>query len=270
MKKFKLISFFIALLFSASSFAQNARLQVIHNSADPAANQVDVYVNGSLLLDDFTFRTATPYIDVPAGVTLNLGIAGSSSSSVNDTLVNIPVVLNNGETYLAIASGVLAPGSFAVNPDGVSTGFQLLLQDDMREVANNSNEVDFRVIHGSTDAPTVDVLARNVATLVDDASYTDITSYLSVPGASYLLDITPGNDNSTIVASFTADLSSLNGGAAVVFASGFLDPMMNQNGDAFGLFAALADGTVLPLPATSLARLQVIHNSADPAANQVD
>ena len=55
-------------------------------------------------------------------------------------------------------------------------------------------------------------------------AYGDITNYITVPPASYILDVTPGNDNSTIVASFEADLSGLGGGAAVVFASGFLNP----------------------------------------------
>ena len=42
-----------------------------------------------------------------------------------------------------------------------------------------SSKVDFVVLHGSTDAPTVDVIARNVATLVDNAAYGDFTDYIS-------------------------------------------------------------------------------------------
>ncbi len=247
-----------------------ARLQVIHNAADPAAAVVDVYLNGILAIPDFEFRTATPFIDVPGDVNVNIGIAASNSTGVNDTIVNIPVQFTNGQTYVAIANGVLNPANFAVNPDGVSTGFTLLLQQDIRESAFNAGDVDFIAVHGATDAPAVDVIARNVATLVDDATYTDITSYITVPPASYLLDVTPAAANNTIVASFAADLSTLAGSSAVVFASGFLTPALNQNGEAFGLFAALPNGTVVTFPQTSQVRLQIIHNSADPAAAVVD
>ncbi len=117
---------------------------------------------------------------------------------------------------------------------------------------------------------TVDIIARNVATLVDNAAYGDITDYINVPAADYTIDITPGDDNSTIVASFDVNLSGLEGGSAVVFASGFLDPSSNQNGEAFGLFAALSDGTVVQFNAVQTARLQVIHNAAEVAADPVD
>ncbi len=247
-----------------------ARLQVIHNAADPAAAAVDIYVDGTLLIDNFAFRSATPFIDVPGDIILNIGVAPGNSASANDTLKNFEVSFQNGKTYAAIAQGVLNPGSFAANPDGISTAFTILLQDGMRESAANASDVDIRVVHGATDAPTVDVIARNVATLVNDAAYKDITGYLSVPPSSYLLDITPGNDNSVIVATFAADLTSLAGGAATVLASGFLNPAANQNGDSFALIAVLPDGTVLTLPATEQARLQVIHNAADPAAASVD
>ena len=247
-----------------------ARLQVIHNAADPAAAMVDIYINGSLVLNDFEFRTATPLLDLPADSLLNIGVAASTSTSVADTLKNFPVTLSNGQNYVAIANGVLNPANFDSNPDAQSTAFTFFIQDNIRDAAINSSEVDFIVEHGATDAPTVDVVARGVAILVDDAPYGAITNYINVPAASYILDVTPGNDNSVIVASYQADLSGLGGGTAVVFASGFLSPSTNQNGPSFGLFAALASGAVIELPSISQARLQIIHNAADPAASMVD
>ncbi len=245
--KLKFISFAvvtIVFLLNFSISAQTARVQVIHNAADVAADPVDIYLNGTLLLDNFAFREATPFIDAPAGVTLNIGVAPSTSSSVNDTLANFQAMLANGGTYVVIANGVLDPNSYAPNPDGKNTAFTLFIKSMARESANGSG-VDFFVVHGSTDAPAVDVIARNVATLVDNAAYGDITDYINVPAGDYTLDITPANDNNTIVASFDANLSGLDGGSAVVFASGFLDPSMNQNGEPFGIFAALSDGTVV-------------------------
>ena len=203
---------------------------------------------------DFTVREAT-YVgsaNCRAGMVGNfrsqyrIGIAGKNSTSINDTLVSFDVTLDNGGTYAAIASGVLSPASFAVNPDGRPTGFTLLLQDEMRESATNSSNTEFRVLHGATDAPTVDVVVAGGGVLVDDAAYTDITGYIGVPAANYTLNVTPGNNNAVIVASYVAPLSGLAGGSATVFASGFLAPAANQNGASFGLFAALANGQVVP------------------------
>lgn len=226
-----------------------ARLQVIHNSPSPT---VDVYANGELLIDDFEFRTATPFIEVPAEVEINIGVAPGSSTSVNDTLVNFPVTFAPDETYVAVADGVVTgnpqPFTLHVNPMG-------------REAAAMPDMVDVAVLHGSPDAPNVDVDARGVGTLITDLAYGEFSDYLSVPPATYLLDILP-TGNPGIVATFEADLSGLAGGAATVFASGFLtdDP-------AFGLFAALPNGVVIELPSVEVARLQVIHNSPSPTVD---
>lgn len=248
-----------------------ARLQVIHNAADPSAAVVDVYAGSTLLLDDFAFRAATPFIDVPAGVQIDLGIAPPTSSSSNDAIAVIPVTFDAGKTYVAVANGVLDPSAFAANPDARSIAFQLFSTAMGLESSPNSGTVALAALHGATDAPAVDVIARGVATLVNNAAYGDITPYFEVPAAPYVLDVTP-TGVPVIVASFDADLSGLAGGAAVVFASGFLNPVDNNNGAAFGLFAALPNGTVveLPLHTPGTARLQVIHNAADPSAATVD
>ena len=45
----------------------------------------------------------------------------------------------------------------------------------MAQEESNSDNVEFFVFHGATDAPAVDVIARDVATLVDNAAYTEMT-----------------------------------------------------------------------------------------------
>ena len=252
-----------------------ARLQVIHNSADPAASVVDIYVNGSLYEDDFAFRAATEFRDVPAGVELNIGIAPGNSSSADDALATIPFTLKGGKTYVAIANGVIGDG-FAENPDGKSIGFQLFANDRVKESSRFDKYVAVMAFHGSTDAPTVDILKKNERNnwpLFNNLTYGEFSYYRYLKAEEYILSLTPGNDNETIVASFKVDLTGLGGGAAVVFASGFFNPADNNDGPAFGLFAALPDGTVVelaPYVEEMSARLQVIHNSADPAAEVVD
>ncbi|MGB3541439.1 DUF4397 domain-containing protein [Rubrivirga sp.] len=233
-----------ALLEAPSSIA---RLQVIHNAADPAASTVDVYVNGDILLDDFAFRTASPFIDVPADTDLEVAIAPGTSSSAGDAVFTQTYSLPDGSTTQLIANGVLSPGDFEANPDGVDTAFELLVGGDAQEASNGDTRVAIRVVHGSTDAPTVDVRTGG-SVLVDDATYTDVTGYLEVEPDTYQLDVTTA-DGTTTAASFIADLSAAGGGAVMVLASGFLSPDNDQNGPAFGLLAVFPDGTAALLPA---------------------
>ena len=231
-----------------------ARLQVIHNAADPGAATVDIYLDGTKLLDNFGFRKATPYIDAPAGSPINIGVAGGTSATAADTIKNFRLTLTPGETYVAIANGVLNTANFAPNPNGRNRAFTLFLQALGREKAMDTTKVEFFAVHGATDAPIVDVVARGVGTLVNNAGYGDVTGYLAVPPSNYTLDV-KDSSGAVIVASFGADLSGLRKGAAAVFASGFLTPATNQNGPAFGLFAALANGTVVAFgPVTSVAQ----------------
>jgi len=249
-----------------------ARVQVIHNAADPAAEVVDIYVDtgaDTIKIDDFAFRTATPFLDLPAETALSIVIAGGESESIADGIATFPATLEDGESYYVVANGVLTPDAFAANPDGVETGFTLLVEAGAREAAESGEGVDLKVLHGATDAPNVGVNA-NGATIIPGFSYTDFAGYLTVPADNYQLDITPGGDSATVLLSFNADISGLDGGAALVLASGFLSPADNQDGEAFGLIVVLPDGTVIVLPDAGTAGIQMIHNAADPTAATVD
>jgi len=255
--------------FSLTAFA-GSKIQIIHNAADPAAASVDVYLGAALIADNFAFRTATAFLDVPSGIELVVSIAPSTSTSVLDAIAAFTYTLADGEIYVAVANGVLNPADFAANPDGVATAFNILVKSGIELAAGIGTNVDFVVLHGATDAPSVSVYARGVAQLVPTAAYTDFTDYISVPAGAYIIDVTPAGAVIPVVAAYTADLSTLGGGTAVILASGFLNPAANLDGAAFALIAVLTDGTVITLPSAPTATLQVIHNSADPAAEIVD
>ncbi len=251
--------------------ATTARLQIIHNSADAAADSVDIYVNGTLTYDNVTFRSATAFTYVPAGVTLNVGIAPATSSSVNDTIKNFPVTLTTNKKYIAIAEGIVSASGYSP-----ATPFGLAIYDMGREMASNAANTDVLVHHGASDAPTVDVYETGVGAgkIVDNAAYGDFAGYLELATNDYTLEVRD-ETGATTVASYSAPLKtlSLDSQAVVVVASGFLNPTNNSNGAAFGLYVALPTGgalVALPAVAATTARLQIIHNSADAAADSVD
>ncbi len=248
-----------------------ARLQVIHNSADAAAASVDVYVNGDLLIDDFGFRTAWGYNDVPAGVDLQVGIAPGTSTSAADTIPGLGATFNlaDGVSYVLVANGIVSGSGY--NP---ATPFALYPAAGQESSTPGTTAVN--VFHGCTDAPAVDVFESAVlnATAISDLAYGEFTGALPLPTADYVLEVRAAGDPNTIVA-YSAPLLSLglDGLGLNVVASGFLDPSQNSGGAGFGLWVALpAGGDLIELPVFTppTARLQVIHNSADAAAASVD
>lgn len=265
----KIILFIGLVLVPFMTGAQTARVQVIHNCADAAASTVDVYLNGSLLLDNFAFRTATPFIDAPAGVPLSIDVAPGNSTSVAQSLYNLTPTLADGQTYILVANGIVS--STGYNPE---PAFELSVFAQGRETATDPSLTDILVVHGSTDAPTVDIIEANAGTIVNDISYPSFSpGYLEVIPEDYIIDVRDASGTVT-VASYSAPLQTLGltGTALTVVASGFLDPAQNSGGASFGLWVALpTGGDMIPLPAvTPTARVQVIHNCADAAAATVD
>ncbi|MCF8228589.1 MAG: DUF4397 domain-containing protein [Bacteroidales bacterium] len=247
------------------------RIQFIHNSADAAASVVDVWLDDNLLLDNFEFRTASPFIDAPGGEEFTISIKGPDSNSPDDPIWSEDYILASGETYILVAEGIVSPDGY--DP---ATPFDIAVYNMGREEANASGDTDILVHHGSTDAPTIDVVEISVPynTIVDDISYGEFQGYIEIPTTNLVLNLfEPVNGT---FATYDAPLSDLglDGEAITIVASGFLIPENNSNGEAFGLWVALADGgELLELPVIPQAPygwFQLIHNSADAEAAIVD
>ncbi|MBK6292165.1 MAG: DUF4397 domain-containing protein [Ignavibacteria bacterium] len=270
---FNVISAFALVLCSALAVsAQTAKIQIIHNAADPAAASVDVYANGEILINDFKFRTAFGYADVPAGVPITVAIAPDTSTSAASKIFDKTFTLEAGQVYVAVANGLLKQDGFATNadPNAKPLAFDVFPVGG-RTAAKEPGTVDLFAWHGSTDAPAVDVVAGG-SRLIEGLSYGSASEYLTVPPGVYDLGIAP--TGGVPIATFRADVSALGGAAIVVVASGFLDPAANGGGPAFGLFAVAPTGgafIALPsVPTPPMALVQIIHNAADPGASVVD
>ncbi len=284
MKKNVFFYFLLFLITGNYISAQTARVQVIHNSPDLAAETVDVYVNGAIpdaSLDDFLFRTATPFLTVPAGVALTIDITASDAVDNSNPVFTKQVTLVDGFTYILVADGIVSPTGydpmvpFDINiyPFGQEAGL------------NGASNTDVVLHHGGTDTPTeIDVIDATAApgspALFNSADYgkfvgrdnseTTNGRYKSLPAADYVIKVTDEATVETIEA-YEAPFTNLEGvnlagDAVVLVASGFMDPAANSDGAPFGLFVfnALGGGGVgLELPPVPKADVQLIHNSPD-------
>jgi hypothetical protein len=239
----------VLMMAGLPALAQDANVQIIHNSPDPAAAVVDIYLGSDLAVPDFGFRQATGIIPLPANTDLMVGVAPGNSMSSADVIAWFPVNLPAGD-YVVIAAGMIS-GGLPANPEGKDTAFNLYVNS--LQTADSGAGVSLLAFHGAPDAPTVDINAVGVGNLVGSLGFGDFAGYLSVPAANYTLEITPAGAPATVVARFAANLEGLSGGAAVVFASGFLGAKL----DAFGLYAALPSGDVVPLQPVAVANEEV-------------
>lgn len=276
----------VAALLAAFVWAQsNANVQLIHNVADVVGvgspivlDSIDIYLttNGTtwtLAVPDFKFRQATPYIPVPANSnTVRAAIAPGNSSSVNDTLIGYSLPsFSDGSYNVAIVAGT-------INFFTLSANIDLYYYLNARGTAQNLLQFEFIVFHGAPDVGTVGVYLaydRTTSAYIPDLTlpqYQYTSNYLNLSSDNLVvLDTTPANPNIIFpTAYYVPDPSQagLVGQAGVVFASGYANTA--DPNKAFGLFVALSNGTVIPLPAEKVRRLQIVHNAADPALAQVD
>lgn len=244
--KQKITLLVFSILFASLTYAQDPRFQVIHNSADAALSEVDVYATTFLgtkkVLDNVGFRTASTFEEGPANVAVTIHIAPGNSTSKDDAIISKTITLDSGKTYVFVAEGIHSSSGY--NP---SQPLELHAYELGRESANSVLNTDILVHHGATDAPTVDinnVTGGTSSVLVNDISYSEFSAnYLELPTADYQINVTTADGN-TVVKTYNAPLGTLGltGQAITIVASGFLNPSNNSNGPEFGLWVATTAG----------------------------
>ncbi len=211
---------FLPALVPASASGQ-IRVQAIHNSPYAEAAVVDVYLAGQLAANDFEFRTASEFVDLPAfippGSTLNVDVTEANAADNSAPIYSEQITFPAGSTIIVAVGD---PLNRAGNPP-----FDLIPVPAI-ESSETAGNLSALFIHGSPDAPAIDLVDRKSgAKLADDLSHGTFTpSYVDVAAMSYGLGVSPADDaDESLLAKFLAFDASLADSAIVVLASGFVD-----------------------------------------------
>jgi hypothetical protein len=275
---------------------QQVTMQVIHASADPAANLVDVWVGTPVpggqpafgrVLTNFAFRTGTaaftginPVLPtLPSGVAIRVNITAPNSTAATPALVSVDSVILGRGANIVLARGVSNPSMFAPNPNGRSTALNLT---QLFDTTTNIPSTQTRLIlyHAVTDAPRVELVVREIPGLPAIPLAYDEAAVATVPVGNYTIDIRlPGS--TTPLMSFAVPLRDIatGGRRAIVTVTGFFNPATNRGGAAIGmnLYTETQMGGITLFPAGAAAppvqqppiSFQAIHNAADTALARV-
>lgn len=188
-----------------------ARVRVIHASPDAPTVQLDLGNDGSVEVDNFArfAETGAAGVELPAGQELQVGIRSGGASVTAFTTPQLP----DGADLFVIATGFLG------NLPRESDGFSLLAVGPTGSIGFiKQNPVVF-ALHGSPDAPAVDIYA-GPARLVENLAFGELSGSIQVPPGSYTLDFKATGSMTTAASATTPALAA--GERYLAVASGFL------------------------------------------------
>lgn len=204
---------------------QFARLQVIHAAI---SQTVEVRVNGETLLPAFAYRTATPFIDVPAETPLTIELIPVGGPTPADQIATIEVELAAEQTYVAAAHGTFDPS------DDIPVG--LSLHSPAWESAEDGS-IGLSFFSGAIDVATLDVM-QNGDVLFGDITYGSFADYQAFPASDFELDLVSDGD---LLGTYAGSFGFWNRKSAVIFTT-----ESQADGD-FQPWVALSNGGTYPL-----------------------
>ncbi|HEY5564047.1 MAG TPA: DUF4397 domain-containing protein [Rhodothermia bacterium] len=248
-----------------SASAQTARIQVIHNSPDPAVEWLSLYLNDIKVADSLLFRNAKPYVEVPAGTGIQAGFAPLNSTSPAEIFKTVTVNLEAGKDYVAVILGVVDP-NYRTNPDGLPISLNLLVKQT-RPLAASLETSDYLFVNGVTDTPNLDFRPRNGDPIASGVPFGSSAGYVAFNRYVYTMDVATTDAPDRILGFFDLDVGFLKDKAFTVLTSGFLDRWENGNGPEFKLMIVASSGLTQTYepesPTDDIAGMQVINNSPD-------
>ena len=219
--------------------AQDAESRVRVAHVSPDAPNVDVWVDGAVVLSDVPYRAISDYLTLPAGEHM---IQVSPTGATEPIVIDATVTLEADMDYTVAAVGLLAD----IEP--------LVLVDN--NGAPDAGMAHVRFVHASPDAPAVDIAVAGGPVLFANVAFKGVGDYAPVAAGTYDLEARPAGTE--IVALPIPGVMLDEGTVYTVFAVGQLSDL------SIGTVVAV-DSThemIEPEPAAE-ARVRVAHASPD-------
>jgi len=155
-----------------------AQLRIVH--ASPDAPNVDLFVDGKLVLSNLAYGAVSDHLSVAPGKhTLQIAPAGAGR---DEALINRQVDLIRGRSYTVVALNQLA---FIE---------ALVLQDETSGLQPGAARL--RVIHASYNAPPVDIKPANSNIPLLTDQYFKSADFLDIDSGTYTFEVAPaGSDD---------------------------------------------------------------------------
>jgi hypothetical protein len=217
---------------------RGVQVRVIHLSADTPA--VDIAPDGGEeIIQGLAYPTATDYLSLPAG---QLDVELRPAGAVDGWVALNPggVMLYDGNAYTLFAIGSLDEGN-------------VRLLSAIDATADIPDTAMVRVLHGSPDAPAVDVYADGTAVLTG-VEFGAISDYLEVPAGEHQIQVVAAGADPADGAVIDATINLIGGTKTTVAATNVLAEIEAQ---------VIADD---PAPVADQAQIRVVHLSADAPA----
>lgn len=198
-------TFALALTTAGTAFGQTGDAQVTVVHGVPGLT-VDVYVDGALVLDDFTYQTITDPVTLPAGDHTVEVYPGDADPEASEPAISATVTLPAGANASAVAH-LDAEGAPTLTP----------FVNDVSTIA--AGEARVAVRHTAA-APAVDVTANDAVAIAEGAT-NGAEAVATVPADTYSVDVTVSGSGDAVFSDVPLALNE--GTLTIVYAVGSAD-----------------------------------------------
>lgn len=192
-----LVAVVMVTVISTPAFAQTGKAlgSIRLVNASPDAPTLDFYFNQQKTYSGLKFKDISTYADVAKG-SYNIKVFASPSDGTGTPLFEVPgFTVNEGSMNTLVTVGMVKNKSVTLLP----------LTDNNLITTADSAKAKLRFIHGSPDAPAVNVEAKGLGDVFNNISFKSVGSYITAPAGSLTLNVKPVADTTKVV--FTKTLS---------------------------------------------------------------